>query len=32
VVDVDYDQGTGRDRFLFDARIQGPMIGATYSF
>ncbi len=32
VVDVDYDQGTGRDRFLFDARIQGPMVGATYSF
>ena len=32
LIDVDYDTGTGRDQFLFDAQMSGPRLGMAFRF
>ena len=32
ILDIDYDDGSGNDRFEFDAQMQGPMIGLAIRF
>jgi hypothetical protein len=32
IIDVDYDDGEGADRFLYDVRSSGPVIGAAYHY
>jgi opacity protein-like surface antigen len=31
-MDIDYDDGSGNGRFLFDARLDGPVAGVIFSF
>jgi hypothetical protein len=32
LLDIDYEHGSGADYFLFDARMDGPVTGITFSF
>jgi len=32
ILDIDYDDGSGSDRFVLDAQMRGPFIGFTFSF
>lgn len=31
-MDIDYDDGDGRDRFVYDMLISGPLLGVVFSF
>ena len=32
LLDIEYDEGSGADRFELDAQLRGPVIGAIFTF